>query len=246
MTMIYAGNDMLQKKMVLYKMVMALTCVSSVMLMFIGTPLSMAAAIMLFLAARQICSNRYSIYAAGSRGENQVLDWLRELPDTYHVFTNVRVHERMEADAVVAGPAGLFLVEVKNYAGGLEGTSADDSWLQHKRNRQGKSYIKEIRNPLRQLNRNTFILSRYLRQEGCRAWLDACTVFPNRNAWWAKGRPEKCLDNKEELLRYLTTPRRQPLNEAAVRSTVEILKKYVQGKPVLTRAEFNTRLARTA
>ena len=147
MTMIYAGNDMLQKKMVLYKMVMALTCVSSVMLMFIGTPLSMAAAILLFLVARKICSNRSSIYAAGSRGENQVLEWLRELPDNYHVFTNVRVHERMEADAVVAGPAGLFLVEVKNYAGGLEGTSADDSWLQHKRNRQGKSYIKEIRNP---------------------------------------------------------------------------------------------------
>ena len=39
------------------------------MLMFIGTPLSMSAAILLFLAARQICSNRYNIYAAGSRGE---------------------------------------------------------------------------------------------------------------------------------------------------------------------------------
>ena len=38
MTMIYAGNDMLQKKMGFYKMVMALTCVSSVLLMFIGTP----------------------------------------------------------------------------------------------------------------------------------------------------------------------------------------------------------------
>ena len=58
---------MLQKKMGFYKMVMALTCVSSVMLMFIGTPLSMSAAIMLFLAARQICSNRYNIYAAGSQ-----------------------------------------------------------------------------------------------------------------------------------------------------------------------------------
>ena len=69
MTMIYAGNDMLQKKMGFYKMVMALTCVSSVMLMFIGTPLSMSAAILLFLTARQICSNRYNIYAAGSSGE---------------------------------------------------------------------------------------------------------------------------------------------------------------------------------
>jgi len=246
MTMIYAGSDMLQKKIGYYKIGMALTWVGSVLLLLMGTPLSVTTAILLFLAGRQICSSRCSIYAAGSRGETQVLDWLRELPDSYHVFTNVRVHERMEADAVVAGPAGLFLLEVKNYAGGLEGTSADDSWLQHKRNKQGKSYIKEIRNPLRQLKRNTFILSRYLRQEGCRAWLDACTVFPNRNAWWAKGRPEKCLDSKEELLRYLTTPKRQPLDEAAVRRSVEILKKCVQERPVLTRAEFNTRLARTA
>jgi hypothetical protein len=107
-------------------------------------------------------------------------------------------------------------------------------------------YYKEIRNPLRQLRRNTFILSQYLRQEGCREWLNACTVFPNRNAWWAKGRPEQCLDTKEELLRYLTTPKRQPLDEAAVRRSVEILKKCVQERPVLTRAEFNTRLARTA
>ena len=106
--------------------------------------------------------------------------------------------------------------------------------------------IKEIRNPLRQLKRNTFILSRYLRQEGCKTWLNGCTVFPNRNAWWAKGRPEKCLDSKEELLRYLTTPKRQPLNEVAVRRSVEILKKCVQERPVLTRAEFNNRLARSA
>lgn len=246
MTMIYAGNDMLQKKVGLYKAGMALACAVSVLLLLLGTPLSVATAILLLLAGKRICSDRCSIYAAGSRGETQVLDWLRELPDSYHVFTNVRVHERMEADAVVAGPAGLFLVEVKNYAGGLEGTSTDRSWFQHKRSKQGKSYIKEIRNPLQQLRRNTFILSRYLRQEGCRAWLDACTVFPNRNAWWAKGRPEKCLDSKEELLRYLTTPRHQPLNEAAVLKTVEILKKCVQARPVLTRAEFDTMLARSA
>ena len=246
MTMIYAGNDMLQKKIGYYKVGMALTWVGSVLLLLMGTPLSVTTAILLFLAGRQICSSRCSIYAAGSRGETQVLDWLRELPDSYHVFTNVRVHERMEADAVVAGPAGLFLLEVKNYAGGLEGTSTDGNWLQHKRDKQGKSCIKEIRNPLRQLRRNTFILSQYLRQEGCREWLNACTVFPNRNAWWAKGRPEQCLDTKEELLRYLTTPKRQPLDEAAVRRSVEILKKCVQERPVLTRAEFNTRLARTA
>ena len=83
MTMIYAGNDMLQKKIGYYKIGMALTWVGSVLLLLMGTPLSVTTAILLFLAGRQICSSRCSIYAAGSRGETQVLDWLRELPDSF-------------------------------------------------------------------------------------------------------------------------------------------------------------------
>lgn len=47
------------------------------------------------------CSRRCS----GSWGEHKALSALsKELPDQYHLFVNVSVHEKMESDMVVVGP----------------------------------------------------------------------------------------------------------------------------------------------
>ena len=101
------------------------------------------------------CSRRCS----GSWGEHKALSALSEaLPDQYHLFVNVSVHEKMESDMVVVGPNGVFIVEVKSFNGTLEGGVNDRKWVLHKVGREGGRYTKTIKNPLGQLKRNIAIL----------------------------------------------------------------------------------------
>lgn len=55
-------------------------------------------------------------YFVGARGEERVAAILKTLPDAYHVFNDFAVG-RLRVDHVVAGPAGVFAVETKNWRG---------------------------------------------------------------------------------------------------------------------------------
>ena len=85
---------------------------------------------------------------SGTKGEEETVHFLSTLPDTYHIFTSVRVHEKMEADAVVVGQNGVFVVESKNYKGELVGTANDKKWTLNKIGRKGGEYSKSVPNRL--------------------------------------------------------------------------------------------------
>lgn len=55
-------------------------------------------------------------YYIGARGEERVSAILKSLPDAYHVFNDF-VAGGLHVDHVVAGPAGVFAIETKNWRG---------------------------------------------------------------------------------------------------------------------------------
>ena len=59
---------------------------------------------------------RVESFFRGARGEERVANVLATLPDAYHVFHDF-VAGREHVDHVVAGPAGVFSVETKNWQG---------------------------------------------------------------------------------------------------------------------------------
>ena len=59
---------------------------------------------------------RVESFFIGARGEERVSNILRNLPEAYHVFNDF-VAGRMHVDHVVAGPAGVFAIETKNWRG---------------------------------------------------------------------------------------------------------------------------------
>ncbi len=59
---------------------------------------------------------RVESYFKGARGEERVAGLLAALPDGWHVFHDF-VAEGLHVDHVVAGPAGVFAVETKNWRG---------------------------------------------------------------------------------------------------------------------------------
>lgn len=81
--------------------------------------------------------NEAGILASGVSGENRVFDTLRQLPNEYVVATNVPVsygENHSEVDALVMSPYGMYVVEVKNHKGLIEGDCSDRVWKQYKNN----------------------------------------------------------------------------------------------------------------
>ena len=91
-----------------------------------------------------------NILECGVSGENKVFDTLKYLPEEYIVATNVPIScdgNRSEVDALVMSPYGMYVVEVKNHKGVIEGNVEDRVWKQYKNN----GFDKTMRNPIRQM-----------------------------------------------------------------------------------------------
>ena len=89
--------------------------------------------------------------------------------------------QKTEIDNIIINRNGVFIVEVKNYAGELCGNNDDDIWLKEKTTEAGNVYVKEVRNPLIQVKRNEGILGRYLRHNGHHVWVNGYVYFYRNN-----------------------------------------------------------------
>ena len=196
-----------------------------------------------FIMALGSFSSSDAIKEAGSKGEKAALSKLEaNLPNGYHIFTNIQVHERMESDMVVVGPTGVFILEVKNYNGEIEGSETDKTWTLHKTGRRGGEYSKDLQNPLGQLRRNIYILSQYFKIKKCPVWVDGYVVFPNSDTTWVGGRvPDKCLDSKA-LSHLGAALSRLPVKKDMTQQKINQINTFLLGcqgtNPAMTKAEF--------
>lgn len=140
-----------------------------------------AAGIMLAIVlALRLRKNRRErqIRRAGVQGEEAALRQLAQaLGSAYHVYSNVRVTwqgRASEMDMVLIGPAGVSVVEVKNYAGEISG-AAHDRFLT--RVKQGQE--ETIYNPIKQVATHVYRLSGFLREAGCGTWVRGFVFFVN-------------------------------------------------------------------
>jgi hypothetical protein len=53
----------------------------------------------------------------GGHGEELVARYLNDLPDTWHVFHNVKILDRCDLDHVLIGPGGVFCISTKTNRG---------------------------------------------------------------------------------------------------------------------------------
>jgi len=125
---------------------------------------------------------RYRIFQAGARGENEILTYVRNLPNQYHVFSNFVIKEKRihdEADFIIVGENGVFVVEGKNHLGKIVGTEDDIEWKQYKFGQKGKQHTKNMMNPIKQTNWHRLNIEGMLRQSGFRISVVPLLVFTN-------------------------------------------------------------------
>ena len=84
---------------------------------------------------------------AGVEGENEIYSCLSNLPPEYIVYRNLLFRTRggsTEIDILVVSPYGLFVIEVKRFAGKIVGSDADRHWVQMTKNGAIKPFYSPV------------------------------------------------------------------------------------------------------
>ena len=122
---------------------------------------------------------------AGKEGEKEATEIIkRVLRENDILLTNVRIQykeKETELDNVIINNRGVFIIEVKNYSGVLIGGENDYEWTKYKVSRGGNTYEKQVRNPIKQVKRQVYILSRFLKYFVINVWFDGYVLLLNRN-----------------------------------------------------------------
>lgn len=117
------------------------------------------------------------ILMAGVEGERKALEYLDSLADDCHIYTNLRIPyngAESETDMVVVTPAGVTIVEVKNYKGTIWGDTSDKNLVQTKDDQDEES---EKYNPIRQVGTHAYRMAGYLRTHGVQTYVRTCVFF---------------------------------------------------------------------
>ena len=118
------------------------------------------------------------IERSGVDGEAKALKMLAAgLPDTFACINNAVIwyeERHNELDLIVVGHTGVYIVEIKNTVGNISGAYSDKTLRQEK-----KSETKEMRNPVQQVRMHADILSRHLKANGVRTWVQGVVFFVN-------------------------------------------------------------------
>ena len=162
---------------------------------------------------------------AGKEGELQakkILNHYLNENDLLLNNVNISIHGRnTELDYVVINNNGIFIFEVKNFSGKLVGNEDDQYWNKYKISSGNKEYIKEIRNPIKQLKREIYLLKEYLKYYGVDLWIEGYVLFVNMNS---PVESEYTINDQSEIDDILHLRRNQVLTKNQIEKIISILK----------------------
>ncbi len=156
---------------------------------------------------------------AGLRGEMMAADIIRNaLHEGDLMFTNVCVEydgRPAELDNVIVNKDGVFIIEVKNYTGRIIGSEEDYEWRKYKITAAGYEYEKIVKNPIKQMKRQTYILAHYLEENAVRVWIRGYVMLLEGNS---PVNSEYVLNGAEDVERVIHTKDREFLDEETIKS----------------------------
>ena len=153
----------------------------------------------------------------GRQGERIATNVIKTvLRDDDLLFTNVEITydgKPAELDNVVVNSNGVFIIEVKNYSGLLVGNEDDFEWMKYKTTDAGNTYEKTVRNPIKQVKRQVYVLAKYLEYYGLYVWIEGYAYFVQGNS---PVRSSSVLTSINDIDRVIHTPGRNHLSKQQV------------------------------
>ena len=123
---------------------------------------------------------------AGRRGEAVAAKVIsRLLRDGDRLFTNISIVAEgrpAEFDSIVVNRFGVFIIEVKHYTGYIEGGEEDFEWRTYKTTTAGNTFESNVKNPIKQVKRQVYLLAKYLRYYGSDVWVEGYAFLLQDNS----------------------------------------------------------------
>ena len=160
----------------------------------------------------------------GIRGEEAATRAIESvLREGDRLFTNVSIEyngKPAELDNVIVNKYGVFIIEVKNYTGYIVGNEDDYEWQKYKMTDAGNTYEKNVKNPIKQVKRQVFILAHYLEYFGPRVWVKGYAILLHGNS---PVESEYLLNSAADIDRAIHTSDRRMLDAKTLESITKLL-----------------------
>ncbi|MBR6765482.1 MAG: NERD domain-containing protein [Clostridia bacterium] len=145
----------------------------------IPTVILYIAAFACFIVASFFGSEEEKIFS-GLDGEQAAAELLSCLPEDFVCFQNVIVEieeKKSEIDLIVVGRTGLFIVEIKNMTGFIQGNMEDKKWIQTNVGRRGGEYSREFYSPVKQVKTHVYRLREFLKSKKINVYIEPLVYF---------------------------------------------------------------------
>ena len=166
---------------------------------------------------------------AGKEGELAAQEIIREvLRENDILLSNICISyegKETELDNVVITDKGVFIIEVKNYSGKLIGKEEDFEWNKYKLSAGGNIYEKNVKNPIKQVKRQVYILSHYLKSQGIDIWVEGYALLLENNS---PVHGEYVLESRKEIGTVIHRQGRNHLSKKTMGEVRTLLKRQVR------------------
>lgn len=161
----------------------------------------------------------------GRLGEERAAEIIRSvLKEDDRLFTNVQISyedKPAELDNVIVNKYGVFIIEVKNYNGTLVGKEDDYEWVKYHTTDAGNTYSKMVKNPIKQVKRQVYILAKYLEYYSpTRGWVEGYAMLLDGNSPVESG---YILSSIEDIDRAIHTPKRNRLTPKTINEIAKLV-----------------------
>lgn len=161
---------------------------------------------------------------AGNKGEAIFIDKIRSILRSDDVLLNnicLNVNgKEAEIDNLIINKNGIFIVEVKNYNGILHGDIDDYEWTKVKISPGGNAFSKQVKNPIKQMKRQIYILSQFLKENNIRIWINGYAYFINGNS---PVNDECVINDISELDQIIHEQQDKVYNEKVIHKAINLL-----------------------
>ncbi len=127
---------------------------------------------------------------------------------------------RAELDNIVVNRFGVFIIEVKNYNGYIVGGEDDYEWRKYKTTTAGNTFESNVKNPIKQVKRQVYLLAKYLRYYGSDVWVEGYAFLLQDNS---PVDSKYLLRTPDDIDRAVHTKRRRMLSEEEVEEIARLI-----------------------
>lgn len=181
--------------------VLKILIILNIILLFVGTPITILTIIGTIVYASTGSTER-KIYQKGIEGEEYGLRVLKELDDSYHIFNDITVeydNKTSQLDTVIVGDNGVFIMEIKNINGEIQGNIQDKNLVIKKTGKRGGVYYKDMYNPYSQVKTHVYRLSNYMKNNKINTWIDGIVLFKPKESFFFTSKVVN-VDNSKGIL----------------------------------------------